>query len=113
MQTFLRVVVIVCLAGGAVAQQPVRLSWQEFEKDPRRVQSLRNAIATMKARNSADPSTATSPQGSTASRSPPTSSTSRQLRTIASPRDHRRAIALRSPLHSPSNSFCCPPEDLT
>jgi hypothetical protein len=58
MQAFLRVVFVVFLAGGAFAQQPVRLSWQEFEKDPRRVQSLRNAIATMKARNSADPSTA-------------------------------------------------------
>jgi hypothetical protein len=55
MQTFVRVAFVVFLAGGAFAQQPVRLSWQEFEKDPSRVQSLRNAIATMKARNRTRP----------------------------------------------------------
>jgi hypothetical protein len=38
----------------AVAQTPVRLSWQEFARDPNRVQSFRNAVATMKSRNSAD-----------------------------------------------------------
>lgn len=39
----------------AFAQKPTRLSWQEFAKDPNRVQSFRNAVATMKSRNSADP----------------------------------------------------------
>jgi hypothetical protein len=58
MRNVLRVAFLFFLATAALAQSPVRLSWQEFEKDPRRVQSLRNAIATMKARNSADPSTA-------------------------------------------------------
>ncbi len=41
-------------------QQPgVRMNWQTFAKDPARVQSLRNAVAVMKARNSADPTSAT------------------------------------------------------
>ncbi|HEX8255304.1 MAG TPA: tyrosinase family protein [Thermoanaerobaculia bacterium] len=37
------------------AQTPVRLSWQEFAKDPARLQSYRNAVAAMKALNTADP----------------------------------------------------------
>lgn len=40
------------------AQTQVRLSWHEFAKDPNRVQSLRNAVAAMKARNNADPMSA-------------------------------------------------------
>lgn len=43
----------------AFAQKPTRLSWQEFAKDPDRVQSFRNAVATMRERNTADPTSAT------------------------------------------------------
>ncbi|MEO8035803.1 MAG: tyrosinase family protein [Acidobacteriota bacterium] len=40
------------------AQKAVRLSWEEFSRDPKRVQSFRNAVAEMKKRSLADPSTA-------------------------------------------------------
>lgn len=47
--------VALCLVTfSAFAQTPMRLSWQEFAKDPRRVQSFRNAVAMMKSRNTAD-----------------------------------------------------------
>lgn len=36
----------------------VRMNWETFAKDPARVQSLRNAVAVMKARNNADPKSA-------------------------------------------------------
>jgi Common central domain of tyrosinase len=55
----LAAVALVLFAFGASAQRPVRLSWQEFAKDPRRVQSLRNAVATMRSRDTADPRSAT------------------------------------------------------
>jgi Common central domain of tyrosinase len=52
--------VLVCLLFTLVlaAQTPTRLSWQEFAKDPTRVQSFRKAVATMRARNTADKSSA-------------------------------------------------------
>ncbi|MFL6245652.1 MAG: tyrosinase family protein [Thermoanaerobaculia bacterium] len=54
MKVLLRVV-LVFFAYAAFAQTPVRMSWQEFSKDPKRVQSFRNAVAMMKSRNTADP----------------------------------------------------------
>ncbi len=51
-------VAIFFLAFTAFAQKPARLSWQEFAKDPQRVQSFRNAVATMRSRNTADKSSA-------------------------------------------------------
>lgn len=39
-------------------QQGVRMNWQTFAQDPARVQSLRNAVAVMKSRNTADPKSA-------------------------------------------------------
>ena len=50
--------VLVFAALGAFAQKPVRLSWQEFAKDPKRVQSFRNAVAKMRSRDAADPASA-------------------------------------------------------
>lgn len=38
----------------AAQQQGTRMSWETFIQDPARVQSLRNAIAIMRSRNSAD-----------------------------------------------------------
>ncbi len=58
MRTLVRWVLIFS-AFSALAVTPRRLSWQEFAKDPNRVQSFRNAVATMKARSAADRSTAT------------------------------------------------------
>lgn len=52
-------VAIVLIAFTAFAQKPTRLSWQEFAKDPKRVQSFRNAVATMKSRSTADRFSAT------------------------------------------------------
>jgi hypothetical protein len=43
------------IAFAAFAQKPARLSWQEFSKDPKRVESFRKAVAVMKSRNTADP----------------------------------------------------------
>lgn len=40
-------------------QQGVRMNWQTFAQDPARVQSFRNAVAVMKSRNDADPTSAT------------------------------------------------------
>ncbi|MGH9419156.1 MAG: tyrosinase family protein, partial [Thermoanaerobaculia bacterium] len=37
------------------AQTPVRMAWQEFRKDPARVASFRKAVAVMKSRSTADP----------------------------------------------------------
>ncbi|HYC58516.1 MAG TPA: tyrosinase family protein [Thermoanaerobaculia bacterium] len=54
MKSFLRVA-LCFVALSSFAQTPVRLSWQEFAKDPNRVQSFRNAVAKMKSRNSLDP----------------------------------------------------------
>jgi hypothetical protein len=53
-------VILVCVlfAQGAEAQKAVRLSWQEFARDPNRVQSFRNAVAEMKKRSTADPASA-------------------------------------------------------
>lgn len=45
-------------AFSAFAQKPVRMSWQDFAKDPNRVQSFRNAVQEMRNRNTADHSTA-------------------------------------------------------
>jgi len=42
----------------AAQQQGVRMNWQTFAQDPTRVQSLRNAVAVMKSRNTADPKSA-------------------------------------------------------
>lgn len=39
-------------------QQGVRMNWQTFAQDPARVQRLRNAVAVMRARNNADPTSA-------------------------------------------------------
>lgn len=39
-------------------QQGVRMNWQTFAQDPARVQSLRNAVAVMKSRNNAPPTSA-------------------------------------------------------
>ena len=50
---------ILFVAFTAFAQKPTRLSWQEFAKDPQRVQSFRNAVATMRERNTADPTSTT------------------------------------------------------
>ena len=52
-------VAMLFVAVTAFAQKPVRLSWQEFAKDPQRVQSFRDAVAMMKSRNTADPKSAT------------------------------------------------------
>ncbi|HEX6201967.1 MAG TPA: tyrosinase family protein, partial [Thermoanaerobaculia bacterium] len=50
------VLLVVAAAVPAGAQQQgVRMSWQTFVQDPARVQSLRNGIAAMKARDAADP----------------------------------------------------------
>lgn len=57
----MRVVAIVAIwvcAFTVAGQTPVRLSWQEFSKDPKRVQSFRNAVAAMKALDTADPTSA-------------------------------------------------------
>lgn len=51
----LATVALLLVSLGASAQKPVRLSWQEFAKDPRRVQSFRNAVAAMRSRDTADP----------------------------------------------------------
>jgi hypothetical protein len=40
--------VVACFALTAVAQTPVRMSWQTFAKDPKRVESFRRAVAAMK-----------------------------------------------------------------
>jgi Common central domain of tyrosinase len=44
--------VLLFLTCSVFAQTPTRLSWQEFSKDPARVQSFRNAVAEMKRRSS-------------------------------------------------------------
>lgn len=40
------------------AQTPTRMAWQEFAKDPARVASFRKAVAVMKSRNTANPTSA-------------------------------------------------------
>lgn len=42
----------------ALGDQSVRLSWEDFAKDPQKVASLRKAVAVMKARSAADHSSA-------------------------------------------------------
>jgi hypothetical protein len=39
----------------ALADPAIRLSWEEFSKDPARVESLRQAVRVMKSKNNADP----------------------------------------------------------
>ncbi len=58
MRVVFRFTLVCLMAFSAFAQKPVRLSWQEFAKDPKRVQSFRNAVAKMKSRNTADPKSA-------------------------------------------------------
>src|SRR5258705_12045248 len=48
-------IVLATISSLAAAQpQGTRMSWETFIQDPARVQSLRNAIAVMRSRNSAD-----------------------------------------------------------
>ncbi|HEX8152795.1 MAG TPA: hypothetical protein VF698_06715, partial [Thermoanaerobaculia bacterium] len=52
-------VAVLSIGAPAFAQQKgVRMSWETFRQDPARVQSFRNAVATMKSRNTADPTSA-------------------------------------------------------
>ncbi|HET7433762.1 MAG TPA: tyrosinase family protein [Thermoanaerobaculia bacterium] len=56
MKRLVCLLVLSLLAVPMVAQKKAtRLPWQDFAKDPKRVQAFRNAVATMKARSSADP----------------------------------------------------------
>ncbi len=57
-RTVLLLVTYTLLAQTAAGQKEARLSWQEFAKDPNRLQSFRNAVAMMKSRNGADPKSA-------------------------------------------------------
>lgn len=51
-------ILAVCAPSLAQQKQGVRMNWQTFAQDPQRVQSLRNAVAVMKSRNSADKNSA-------------------------------------------------------
>lgn len=51
-------IVATVISGQALAQTPVRMNWQTFAQDPARVQSFRNAVAVMKSRDTADPTSA-------------------------------------------------------
>jgi len=51
-------VAVFLVASAVSAQTPVRMSWQEFAKDPKRVASFRKAVAVMKSRSTADPKSA-------------------------------------------------------
>ncbi len=52
-------IVLATISSLAAAQpQGTRMNWETFIQDPARVQSLRNAIAVMRSRNSADPTSA-------------------------------------------------------
>jgi hypothetical protein len=51
-------VVIFMLASAASAQTPVRMAWQDFARDPNRVASFRKAVAVMKSRSTANPTSA-------------------------------------------------------
>src|SRR6476469_1463794 len=51
-------VAIALFASALSAQTPVRMAWQEFAKDPKRVASFRKAVAVMKSRSTANPSSA-------------------------------------------------------
>lgn len=55
---FVVLVSLLITAATAFAQTPVRLSWETFSKDPKRVAAFRKAVATMKARNTAAQSSA-------------------------------------------------------
>jgi hypothetical protein len=46
------------ITASVLAQTAVRLSWETFAKDPKRVAAFRKAVATMKSRNTADPKSA-------------------------------------------------------
>lgn len=55
-------VLVILVAGSAFAQakpKAVRLSWETFSKDPKRVAAFRKAVATMKSRSTASQTTAT------------------------------------------------------
>lgn len=56
---FTILVLVIAIPAWAQQKQGVRMSWQTFIQDPQRVQSLRNAVAVMRSRNSADPKSAT------------------------------------------------------
>ena len=63
MRPRLRARVLILVAAISIpifAQEPkgVRMNWQTFAQDPARVQSLRTAVAVMKSRNNADPTSA-------------------------------------------------------
>jgi hypothetical protein len=58
MRILFRIAVALAVAFSGYAQKPMRLSWQEFAKDPTRVQSFRNAVQEMRNRNTADTSSA-------------------------------------------------------
>jgi hypothetical protein len=45
-------------ASAVTAQTPVRMAWQDFAKDPKRVASFRKAVAVMRSRSTADPKSA-------------------------------------------------------
>jgi hypothetical protein len=49
---------ILVLSISAAAQKPVRMSWQTFAQDPKRVESFRAAVFAMKVANLADPASA-------------------------------------------------------
>jgi len=54
-RTTVGAIVVASIASHAAAQQQgTRMSWETFIQDPARVQSLRNAVAVMRSRNSAD-----------------------------------------------------------
>lgn len=58
MKLVFRISVFFIAFAAFAAPKPTRLSWQEFSKDPNRVQSFRNAVQEMRNRNTADPSSA-------------------------------------------------------
>lgn len=52
MKLIAKIALLFVVTCSVFAQKPTRLSWQEFSKDPKRVQSFRNAVAEMKRRSS-------------------------------------------------------------
>lgn len=54
MKLVIRMFVFFFAGAAFAAPGPVRLSWQEFSKDPNRVESFRRAVRVMKSRNTAD-----------------------------------------------------------
>ena len=53
-----RLMVIMAVVFPLAAQPPVRMAWQEFARDPARVASFRKAVAVMKSRDTASPTSA-------------------------------------------------------